>query len=195
MLELFLQNNIYYYVFYIMTFLWLFEFILLRPKSKGQKTSEKTSFLYILCSVLTVVILNIVSGFFPFLRISYVVLHEPLMIFSLILYTIGLLLRYVSILYLGKYFTRDVSIESKHELISSGPYTLLRHPLYVGLFLLTTSVPLFFGHMYVYVLAIILMSTVLNQRMKLEEALLTEHFKESYTTWKSKRYRFIPFIY
>lgn len=195
MLELFLQNNIYYYVFYIMTFLWLFEFILLRPKSKGQKTSEKTSFLYILCSVLTVVILNIVSGFFPFLRISYVVLHEPLMIFSLILYTIGLLLRYVSILYLGKYFTRDVSIESKHELISSGPYTLLRHPLYVGLFLLTTSVPLFFGHMYVYVLTIILMSTVLNQRMKLEEALLTEHFKESYTTWKSKRYRFIPFIY
>lgn len=178
-----------------MTFLWLLEFILLRPKSKGQKTSEKTSFLYILCSVLTVVILNIVSGFFPFLRISYVVLHEPLMIFSLILYTIGLLLRYVSILYLGKYFTRDVSIESKHELISSGPYTLLRHPLYVGLFLLTTSVPLFFGHMYVYVLTIILMSTVLNQRMKLEEALLTEHFKESYTTWKSKRYRFIPFIY
>jgi protein-S-isoprenylcysteine O-methyltransferase Ste14 len=195
MLELFLQNNIYYYMFYIMTFLWLFEFILLRPKSKGQKTSEKTSFLYILFSVLTVVSLNIVSGFFPFLRISNTDFHGPLMIFSLILYSIGLLLRYVSILYLGKYFTRDVSIESKHELISSGPYTLLRHPLYVGLFLLTTSVPLFFGHMYVYILAIILMSTVLNQRMKLEEALLTEHFKESYTTWKSRRYRFIPFIY
>lgn len=182
-------------MFYIMTFLWLFEFILLRPKSKGQKTSEKKSFLYILSSVLTVVILNIISGFFPDLRISNVDLHEPLMIFSLILYTIGLLLRYVSILYLGKYFTRDVSIESKHELISSGPYTLLRHPLYVGLFLLTTSVPLFFGHIYVYIIAVILMSSVLNQRMKLEEALLTEHFKESYTTWKSKRYRFIPFIY
>ena len=195
MLELFLQNNLYYYMFYIMTFLWLFEFILLRPKSKGQKTSEKKSFLYILSSVLTVVILNIINGFFPFLRISYTNIHEPLMIFSLILYTIGLSLRYISILYLGKFFTRDVSIESKHELISNGPYTLLRHPLYVGLFLLTTSVPLFFGHIYVYIFAILLMSIVLNQRMKLEEKLLTEHFKESYTTWKSKRYRFIPFIY
>lgn len=195
MLELFLKDSIYYYIFYLSTFLWLFEFILLRPKSKGQKNHEKRSFLLILSGVLSIVILNIISGFFPIMRPFNETTNTLWMHISIVLYVSGLILRYVSILYLGKYFTRNVAIEQKHELISKGPYRILRHPLYVGLFLLSTSVPFFFGHIYLYIASLILMSYILNHRMRLEETLLLDHFGPSYQTWKSKRYRFIPFIY
>lgn len=195
MLDLFLKDSIYYYIFYLSTCLWLFEFILLRPKSKGQKNHEKRSFFLVLSGILSIVILNILSGFFSIMRPFNDSINTLLMQISITLYVSGLILRYVSILYLGKYFTRNVAIEQKHELISKGPYRLLRHPLYVGLFLLSTSVPLFFGHIYVYIFAFVLMSYMLNHRMRLEETLLLEHFGPSYETWKSKRYRFIPFIY
>lgn len=195
MFEIFLNGHPLLYIFYSVTMLWLFEFILLRPKSKGDKSKETQSFLMILSGVISVVLLNIINGLFPSLRIPIESLHKPLMYIGLVVYITGLLLRYVSIMYLGNYFTRDVSIETKHELISKGPYRLFRHPLYVGLFLLTTSVPLFFGHYLVYVYAFIVMSFILNHRMRIEESLLESHFKHEYTIWKSKRYRFIPFIY
>src|SRR5438445_13363821 len=53
-------------------------------------------------------------------------------LFGFLLFLGGLILRWYSIGYLGRYFTVDVSISAEHKLIDSGPYRFIRHPTYTG---------------------------------------------------------------
>jgi protein-S-isoprenylcysteine O-methyltransferase Ste14 len=88
-----------------------------------------------------------------------------------------------------------VAVSADQTLISHGPYRFLRHPLYVGLFLLTVSVPLFFKNIPILLLSMLYMGYLLNQRMRVEEQAMERILGERYRVWKAKRYRFIPFIY
>src|SRR5262252_1383604 len=48
------------------------------------------------------------------------------------LFAVGGILRWYSILYLGRFFTVTVAIHSRHEIIDTGPYRHIRHPSYAG---------------------------------------------------------------
>lgn len=191
MLSFFFINEWPYYVFYIVTVLWLLEFIAFPNKQKASTYLEKKSFFRILSFILLTVVLNFIFGYFQW----FIVSTNWLNYVAIGLFVLGFLLRVTSILYLGSFFTRHVEVQEKHALVSKGPYLLLRHPLYLGLFLLTTSVPLFFGNVVVYGLSVLWMGYILNQRMRLEEQALEMNLGASYTLWKEKRYRFIPFIF
>lgn len=191
MLSFFFVNEWPYYVFYIVTVLWLLEFIAFPNKDKASTYNEKKSFFRILALILLTVVLNFVFGYYQWLILT----TSWLKYLAIGLFVFGFLLRITSILYLGRFFTRHVEVQERHALVSSGPYLLLRHPLYLGLFLLTTSVPLFFGNMLIYGLSVLWMGYILNQRMRIEEQALEMNLGASYTLWKEKRYRFIPFIF
>jgi protein-S-isoprenylcysteine O-methyltransferase Ste14 len=48
---------------------------------------------------------------------------------------IGTLIRITTFRYLGKLFRFEASIQKDHQLITSGPYSIVRHPSYTGLLL------------------------------------------------------------
>jgi protein-S-isoprenylcysteine O-methyltransferase len=52
-----------------------------------------------------------------------------------VLFAAGLILRWWAIITLGRFFTVDVTIEKDHELVERGPFRIVRHPLYTGVFL------------------------------------------------------------
>jgi len=52
-----------------------------------------------------------------------------------ILTTIGTAIRVASYRELGRFFTFDLSIRKEHKLVTSGPYSYVRHPSYTGLIL------------------------------------------------------------
>jgi protein-S-isoprenylcysteine O-methyltransferase Ste14 len=114
---------------------------------------------------------------------------------GLALYSIGISFRYVGTLTLGKYFTRGIEIETNHQLVSNGLYTYLKHPLYLGLFLLGVSTSFVYGNYLMIIVSMLLMGSTLNYRMVLEERAMEQVIGKRYTEWKAKRYRFIPFIY
>ena len=183
-----------YVLFYVVTFFWVLEFILFPSKFKSDDFKEKRTFRLILLGiVLTVMINNVTVLFAPFYLQN--ALGSTLRILAMVTYPLGLALRYISTWTLGDYFTRDVAVSEDQTLISHGPYRFLRHPLYVGLFLLTVSVPLFFKNIPILFLSMLYMGYVLNQRMRVEEAAMERILGDRYRAWKTKRYRFIPFIY
>ena len=183
-----------YILFYLVTAIWILEFFIFPSTYKQKDKSETKSFLKILAVILLSHGLTILLTYLDLFRIAgqfgYV-----LMIIALLTYPFGLLLRYVSIIYLGKHFTRNVEVSKTQTLVSTGPYKYLKHPLYLGLFFLTISVPLFFGNYLMVIVSSVMMFLILNHRMNIEEKLMTEAIGQTYTKWQKKRYRFIPYIY
>jgi protein-S-isoprenylcysteine O-methyltransferase Ste14 len=195
MLSFFFINAWPYYLFYVVTILWIAEFVIFPSHLKKQSKQEKKSFFFILQFILLIILLNFFLGWLQIGTLDNQFTQNILNYVGITLYILGLLLRYVSIIHLGRFFTRNVAVSESHELISSGPYKILRHPLYLGLFLLSTSVPLFFSNIILTPIAYLLMGYILNHRMTLEEHILESSLGQTYKNWKKSRYKFIPFIF
>ncbi len=193
-MEEFLRLHWPYVSFYGITFFWLLEFVLFPSKHEGKDFQEKKSFYFILITILSNLFLTILFTWFSLFQFPEE-LAFPIRVFGLAVYLTGLVLRYLSTYTLGKYFSRDVNVEKDQELISHGPYKKLRHPLYLGLMLLTLGIPLFFYNVLALTFAIFSMGRTLNQRMEIEEKEMEKAMGERYKEWKKYRYRFIPYIY
>lgn len=107
----------------------------------------------------------------------------------------GLLLRWWSIIHLGRFFTVDVVIAADHRVVDSGPYRLIRHPSYTGVLLIIAGVALCFGNFASALVLIVPNLALLMQRMRIEEAALSQGLGEPYRTYMSRTKRLIPGIY
>ncbi|MGB0203042.1 MAG: methyltransferase family protein [Acholeplasmataceae bacterium] len=195
MLSFFFVNTWPYYLFYFVTILWISEFFIFPSHLQKQTKEEKKSFFFILQFILFIILLNFIFGVFQIGSIQDQNTREIFNYVAITLYSIGCILRYISIMHLGRFFTRNVAVSQRHELVSTGPYKILRHPLYLGLFLLSTSIPLFFSNIILTPLSYVFMGYILNHRMVLEEHILETQLGTRYKEWKRARYKFIPFIY
>ena len=57
----------------------------------------------------------------------------PIMVAGLAVEAAGLSLAMLARRYLGRYWSGEISIKVDHQLVRSGPYRKLRHPIYTGL--------------------------------------------------------------
>lgn len=107
----------------------------------------------------------------------------------------GILLRIWSINTLGKHFTVTVRIAQEHKLVTSGPYSLVRHPSYLGAFLAITGSAFFLNAIFTIFLSLATMSTAYYLRIKSEENLLIKYFGSVYLDYAKNKKKLIPFIW
>lgn len=94
------------------------------------------------------------------------------------------------------YLSAMVKIQSdrKQQVITTGTYSFVRHPLYLGCTLLMWGGPLLVGSVYGLLLSAVAM-LILVVRIIGEEKMLIEEL-EGYTAYQKKvKYRLIPFIW
>lgn len=114
---------------------------------------------------------------------------------GLILFVAGVILRWYSIFYLGRFFTVNVAIAEKHELIDSGPYRYLRHPSYTGALLAFVGFGLCLGN-WLSLLSLTLPITVaFLWRIRVEERALNEALGAKYGAYMRRTKRLVPFVY
>lgn len=70
------------------------------------------------------------------------------------------------------------------KLTISGPYSLMRHPLYLGTMLIAIGFSIMLRTSYVGALFIVIMALVYYRTIKNEERALTERYKEAYLDYK-----------
>ncbi len=190
-LRLFTITNL---MFYTLNLFWILEFLVFRNRQKIGRFKENKSFWFLSVSILVVIVLTIY-----FSRMRWGMMNEQsfygyIQISALFLYVVGLWLRYRGSQLLGNHFTRHVAVSSSINLVSTGPYRYLRHPLYLGLFIITIAFPIYVGNLYALIIGLPLLMFVFAWRMRIEEkALRLVH--PGYASWAKSRYRFIPFIY
>ena len=100
----------------------------------------------------------------------------------------------VSQVTLWKNYSGFVVIKKGHKLITHGIYRYTRNPIYLGLFVVVTSLPVYAASLYGFLVMLVLIPITLN-RVRLEEQLLAEEFKDEYREYRETTKRLIPFIY
>lgn len=103
----------------------------------------------------------------------------------------GVLLRFISILTLGRYFTVDITFMENHKLIRRGIYRFVRHPSYTGEILAFGGTALVFNHFPSSFFVFFFPLCGFLYRTILEEQKLLEIFGEEYREYMSQTRRFI----
>jgi len=112
-----------------------------------------------------------------------------------LLFAGGLLLRWYSIIYLGRYFTVNVAIHSRHEVIDTGPYRLIRHPSYCGALLAFLGLALSLLNWLSLALMMLPILWAFSRRIATEEHALANALGSPYTNYMRRTKRLAPYIY
>jgi protein-S-isoprenylcysteine O-methyltransferase Ste14 len=96
---------------------------------------------------------------------------------------------------LKKRFTVDVAINREHDLKTDGMYKIIRHPAYLGLFLIFTGLAISLNSIISLLVIIIPVFLVIQYRIYVEEAVLIEEFGDVYRQYSARTKRIIPWIF
>jgi protein-S-isoprenylcysteine O-methyltransferase Ste14 len=116
------------------------------------------------------------------------------LITSMILGPPSVALAWAATRHLGKQWRYKAGLNEDHELIQTGPYGWLRHPIYASMLgmLLATLAAWTWWPMAIGSLIAFLAGT--EVRIRAEERLLAERFGESFTAYRSRTQGYIPFV-
>jgi protein-S-isoprenylcysteine O-methyltransferase Ste14 len=111
--------------------------------------------------------------------------------FGVVLFAAGGALRIWPVFVLGDRFSGLVAIQPGHTLVTSGLYSVIRHPSYLGLLVSTLGWGLAFRSG-VGILITALMIPPLLARISAEERLLRSQFGDEYDAYRARTSRLIP---
>ena len=114
---------------------------------------------------------------------------------GVIIFVVGLILRWYSIIQLGRFFTVNVAIAEDHQLIDSGPYCWVRHPSYTGALLAFLGFGLSLGNWLAFLVIMVPIFLAFAYRMNVEERALMGALGDRYASYARRTKRLVPFIY
>lgn len=94
--------------------------------------------------------------------------------------------------HLGSNYSARLAIKERHTLVTTGPYRLVRHPMYSGFFLLHLATFLLTANLFIGVTWLIGLSVVIYLRCKKEEEIMIRVFGLEYLEYMKRTGRFIP---
>ena len=105
----------------------------------------------------------------------------------------GLLFTVWARVHLGRNWSATITIKQDHTLITSGPYGLVRYPIYSGLLLAFVGFALARGD-WRGIVAVIIAFGALWRKLRIEERWLREQFGVAYEEYRSRVAALIPFL-
>lgn len=163
----------------------------LLKKRLSNKEKEKTQKTVILLSALMFVVGFILAGLSY--RFNILVISNTVVIVSSIVFLISYIL-YGEVLRENSGLYRTIKVDNNQELIDTGLYSIVRHPMYSITIVLFLMMPLILGSLISFIIFLIYPFLIIKRIMN-EEVVLEKELK-GYIEYKNKvKYRLIPFIW
>lgn len=106
----------------------------------------------------------------------------------------GLLFAVWARLHLGSNWSRSVTIKEDHELITTGPYALVRHPIYTGILAGFVGTAIALSQVRG-VIAFVLVFLALWSKLRMEEEWMSSQFGETYATYAHQTTALVPYLF
>ncbi len=111
---------------------------------------------------------------------------------GLAIFVLGLALAVWARIYLGRNWGMPMSTKDEPELVTSGPYRVVRHPIYSGIILAMTGTAI--GVSLYWVVAVALLAAYFSYSALMEERYLTQQFPDAYPGYQRSTKMLIPFV-
>ena len=117
----------------------------------------------------------------------------PLLIVALAFEVAGVAFAIVAREYLGTMWSGRVTLKEDHRIVQTGPYRLVRHPIYTGILTGLVGLVLVRANAGA-ILGFVLSALAVARKVAAEEELLRGHFGAAYDEYRHKVAAIIPFI-
>jgi protein-S-isoprenylcysteine O-methyltransferase Ste14 len=188
-LKMFGPGNLIRAAWLVFLFYWIFASLSVnRIKNKEPAVSRLTRLAVIAATLL---LLNTDLGSSGFLGRRFVPFTLSIAWLGAILTLVGVAFAIWARVHIGRYWSGTVALKVGHELIRTGPYAHIRHPIYTGVLLMLAGTALAIGR-YGALLAFLLLLADLIWKSRREEALLAQEFGAAFEEHRSHTGFFLP---
>jgi protein-S-isoprenylcysteine O-methyltransferase Ste14 len=164
-----------------------------RDRSPFKRTSSRLSVLTF-TGVPWVIFVLFADLFAPWLLVVRILPDSlPVVIAGLLITCTGLGFAVWARVHLGKFWSGLPAIRMDHRIIRTGPYRIVRHPIYTGLLTGIAGTAIATGLLWVICLTGIIL-LVFTLKIRMEEHFLQEEFGEEYAQYKREVRALIPFM-
>ena len=147
--------------------------------------------------IAALVVLGLVAGYLPALtdRLNFWTIDgDAVRWLGVVLLAVGGALRLWPVYVLGNRFSGLVAIQPGHALVTTGIYSVIRHPSYLGLFVNALGWALAFRSGVGVLLALLTLVPLVG-RIVAEERLLRSQFGAEYDAYRARTSRLIPGVW
>lgn len=96
---------------------------------------------------------------------------------------------------LGKNWSITLEIREKHQLVCSGPYALIRHPMYTSFLLMGLGQAFLLSNWVVGLAGLLGFAILYFLRVDREERMMLQYFGPEYRAYMDRTKRIIPYLY
>jgi protein-S-isoprenylcysteine O-methyltransferase len=96
--------------------------------------------------------------------------------------------------YLGGNWSAAVTLKQDHTLVRSGPYSIVRHPIYAGLLVGLLGTAIVLGELRCF-LGVALAAIAWKIKSVSEEALMLQQFGDQYTRYRTQVKALVPYLW
>jgi protein-S-isoprenylcysteine O-methyltransferase Ste14 len=106
----------------------------------------------------------------------------------------GLLFAVWARAYLGTNWSRSVTIKQDHELITTGPYAAVRHPIYTGILAGFLGMAIAISQVRGFIV-FVLIFVAFWMKLRMEEQWMRSQFGETYATYAHQTAALVPYLF
>ena len=120
-------------------------------------------------------------------------LHPWQVLLSVVLFVLASLLSWTGARALGRQWRIDAGLSADHELITSGPYRFVRHPIYTSLLCILLGTGFLITPWWLLLPSLLLFIIGTKIRVRIEDNLLASQFGDRFAEYRKRVPAYIPF--
>lgn len=113
---------------------------------------------------------------------------------AMLLAPLGPILAWQAVEHLGRQLRIQAGLYQDHELVRTGPYGTVRHPIYASMLALTAATGMVMTSWPRLAVALAIFIAGTEIRVRIEDRLLAGRFGEQFETWRRRVPAYLPFI-
>ncbi len=141
-----------------------------------------------------IILLLQLNGVRSFIRHIEVIPQNPVVnVLGIVLCVAGIALAVWARWHLGRNWGMPMSLKEGHELVTTGPYRMVRHPIYTGFILAMLGSALVAGPFWLF--AAVVSFLYFAYSASVEERLMMKQFPHQYPSYRKRTKMLIPFLW
>jgi protein-S-isoprenylcysteine O-methyltransferase Ste14 len=123
-----------------------------------------------------------------------IIIPDFIRLIGIIVFVLGLLLLIWVHRTLGEHWSMMLKLGEEHLLVTSGPYSRIRHPMYTYFYMMVIATALISANLFVGIFGVATWTLLYLVRIGDEEQMLLEQFGEEYEEYMKRTGRLLPKI-